>query len=113
MKKDILTYINQARYIAYMCNTRAEDLTKQAEGIKASRNTRIWLKQQAQKDLLKLRAAILRDRATKVWYAVTGYQGKYINYRDVHVIDGIQYTGIIALIDASFTHKSYDKYAIA
>lgn len=110
--KDILTAINQARYIAFMCNTRANELTNQAKAIKYSKNVKVWINNSAKKDILLLRAELLRSRAVNVWNSVTGYQGKWINYRDIHTVDGVQYCGIINLIDASFTHASADKYTI-
>lgn len=112
MKKNLLEYINQARHIAYVCNTRANELDNQAAKIKHPKDVKKWLENQNKKDILKLRAALLRDRAVKVWGSVTSYQGKYINYRDVHTIDGITYHGIISLIDGSFNHLSYSKYSL-
>jgi hypothetical protein len=107
--KNLLEAINQARYIHTLCNMRAREMRCKAKGIRRSNNTAIWIKQDRQIDALNAAAETLENRGTKVWFSVTAFQGKYINWKNIHTIDGQTYCGIFELIEAAEKHQSANR----
>lgn len=114
MQKDILTSINQARYISCLCRERAGKLSEKLSKLNRSRSSNIdvVLRNMNKKDVLKMQIDRLNDRADKVWGAVTDFQGKYINWKNLHEVEGKTYSGIIELITASYQHSSAIKYSL-
>lgn len=108
--KTILEQINQARYISINCRLKAAEIEQKIKNIKHSNNTKIWIKNDRKKDALKREIEMLNNRADKVWGAVTDFQGKYINWKNLHTVEGVTYCGILELINASFSHSSINKY---
>lgn len=105
--KNILEQINQARYICTQYRIMARGLRRYADRMKLRKATDINRCYD-----IRCRAELFESRADKIWYTVTGYQGPFINYKDVHVVDGITYVGLISLLDGSIAHPSFNKYAI-
>lgn len=104
--KNIFEAINQARKIHSLCNVRARELRRKSKHVKRSNNTATWIKNMAKVDKLNAAAEVLENRGTKVWFSVTAFQGKYINWKNIHEIDGVTYCGIFELIDGAAKHKS-------
>jgi len=113
-EKSILECINQARYISTMYRFMAQSLRIQIYNIdrkKHTHNVNLQIERISKKDALQRRIEICNKRSDNVWGAVTAFQGKYINWKNIHVVDGVEYCGILQLIDASFEHPSFKKYS--
>lgn len=83
--KQLIDIFLKASTLHTACNLRAEKLIQQADKIKHSNNTAIWIKNMTKKDELILRAERLRLRGENIWCSVTSFQGKYVNWR--HITD--------------------------
>lgn len=105
--KNILEQINQARYIAMVCNKNAAALRVKLSATPRGKSIDVIIKNMNKKDAISRRIELLEGRARKVWFAVTDYQGKYINWKDLQKVEGKTYCGILELLEASFTHPSF------
>jgi hypothetical protein len=99
--KNALQAIKQARKIHTECNNRAQKIEARIIKMKYGKTVASHVKYINGKWDMEQEVNRLRERGAKVWSAVTSFQGKYIDWKNIHVIDGKTYNGIFELLDAS------------
>jgi hypothetical protein len=99
--KNALQAIKQARKIHTNCTVRANKLEMTAIKLKFGSTVKSHCDCINKRYDMNKQAEMLRKRGEKVWSAATSFQGKYIDWKNIHVIDGKTYNGIFELLDAS------------
>lgn len=105
--KDVIQAIGQASRIQTECNKRARIISGKISAIERkqlkTKNIKQRIKLSNDKTWLEIEQERLINRGMKVWYSVTDFKGKYIQWKNNHLVNGKWYSGTIELIQEA--HK--------